>query len=245
MVSLCLSAAGLRFSILPSPTGDLGLPPGRLTAGVCPADPIGVYTFRMRKKMCGRGGCLLYAEIFGVLKPEPTTSSEPSAISHHRLNQEISMTYFSFDASMKIHFRSPVRPSPDPGLPPGSGIPLDFSDGFAQIVTDPLHAPDGDGIEHYPGFILRTTSLMRPRVALIEASVACSAQEESPEKLVECFRHEGEECPRCEGSEFRGVKRCAGCGEVAGSVSGGTGFPLMRDRRGDGRLYHVRCLPGT
>jgi hypothetical protein len=65
MVSLCLSAAGLRFSILPSPAGDLGLPHGRLTAGVCPADPIGVYTFRMRK-MCDRGGCLLYAEIFGV-----------------------------------------------------------------------------------------------------------------------------------------------------------------------------------
>jgi hypothetical protein len=30
---------------------------------------------------------------------------------------------------------------------------LDFSDGFAQIVTDSLHAPDGDGIEHYPGFL--------------------------------------------------------------------------------------------
>jgi hypothetical protein len=30
-----------------------------------------------------------------------------------------------------------------------------------------------------------------------------------------------------------------------GSVSEGTGFPLVRDRGGDGRLYHVRCLPGT
>ncbi len=64
------------------------------------------------------------------------------------------MTLFSIDASAdSLILRSPVRPSPDPGLPPGSGIPLDFSDGFAQTVTDSLHAPDGDGIEHYPGFL--------------------------------------------------------------------------------------------
>ena len=79
---------------------------------------------------------------------------------------------------------------------------------------------------------------------MIEVSVARHAQE-SPEKLVECFRHEGEECPRCDGSGFRPAKHCAGCGEAAGSVSGGTGFPLVRNRHGDGRLYHVRCLPGT
>ena len=60
-----------------------------------------------------------------------------------------------------------------------------------------------------------------------------------------CPRHEGENCPRCNGSGFRPIKRCAGCGEAAGSVSEGTGCPLVRDRQGDGRLYHVRCLPGT
>ncbi len=38
---------------------------------------------------------------------------------------------------------------------------------------------------------------------------------------------------------------CAGCGELSGSVSEGTGFPLVRNRRGDGLMYHVRCLPGT
>ena len=74
---------------------------------------------------------------------------------------------------------------------------------------------------------------------MIESSVARPAQE-SPE-LVECFRHEGEECPRCDGLGFRPIKRCAGCGEAAGSVSEGTGYPLMRDRHGDGCLYHVRC----
>ena len=74
-------------------------------------------------------------------------------------------------------------------------------------------------------------------------SVARSAQE-SPE-LVECFRHEGEDCCRCNDSGFRPVKYCAGCGEPAGSVSKGAGFPLVRDQSGDGYLYHVRCLPGT
>jgi hypothetical protein len=80
---------------------------------------------------------------------------------------------------------------------------------------------------------------------LIEVSVARSAHEESPQKLVKCFRHKGEECPRCDGSGFRPVKHCTGCGEAAGSPSEGIGFPLIRDRRGDGRLYHVRCLPDT
>jgi hypothetical protein len=105
------------------------------------------------------------------------------------------MTCFSFDASMKIHFRSPVRSSPDPVLPPGSGIPLDFSDGFAQIVTDSLHASDGDGIEHYPGFIFRTTSLMRPRVALATTSLAHPAHESTTreERGRRLFEEHGDE----------------------------------------------------
>ena len=79
---------------------------------------------------------------------------------------------------------------------------------------------------------------------MIESSVARSAQEESPE-LVGCFRHEGEECLRCDGSGYRERRRCARYGEPSGSVSEGTGCPLVRDQHGDGRLYHVRCLPGT
>ncbi len=66
------------------------------------------------------------------------------------------MTFFSFDASTKIHLTTFTRPTfAWSGLPAWFGhIPLDFSGGFAQIVTDCLHAPDGDGIEHYPGSIL-------------------------------------------------------------------------------------------
>ena len=37
---------------------------------------------------------------------------------------------------------------------------------------------------------------------------------------------------------------CAGCGEPAGSISAGTGFPVVRERA-TGLYYHVRCRPGT
>jgi hypothetical protein len=78
---------------------------------------------------------------------------------------------------------------------------------------------------------------------VIEASLARPAQE-SPEKI-ECFRHEGEECPRCDGSGFRPRKYCDGCGEGAGSISLGTGAPLVKDRRTNEYFYHVSCLPGS
>jgi hypothetical protein len=80
---------------------------------------------------------------------------------------------------------------------------------------------------------------------LIEASVARSAHEESPEKLVECFRHEGENCPRCDGSGFRYRRHCAGCGEPAGRPSqGGKALLGLKNRRGfDQPMYCLSCHP--
>jgi len=49
---------------------------------------------------------------------------------------------------------------------------------------------------------------------------------------------------RPEGKVPREPRCCAGCGEPSGSVSEGTGFPLVRDRE-SGQMYHVRCLPGN
>jgi hypothetical protein len=42
----------------------------------------------------------------------------------------------------------------------------------------------------------------------------------------------------------RELRCCAGCGEPSGSVSEGTGFPLVHDKESR-RMYHVRCLPGN
>jgi hypothetical protein len=48
--------------------------------------------------------------------------------------------------------RSPVRPSPDPVCSPGSGSSW-TSPAASHRSLPILHAPDGDGIEHYPGSV--------------------------------------------------------------------------------------------
>ena len=76
---------------------------------------------------------------------------------------------------------------------------------------------------------------------LIEKSLARHAVERvlMPEQeWVRCPRCEGEECPRCDGSGYREPKRCAKCGEAAGSISAGTGKPLVGG-------YHLMCRPGA
>ena len=37
---------------------------------------------------------------------------------------------------------------------------------------------------------------------------------------------------------------CTACGEPSGSISAGTGYPVVRERE-SGRYFHVRCRPGT
>ncbi len=66
----------------------------------------------------------------------------------------------------------------------------------------------------------------------------------SPE-LVRCFRHEGEGCPRCDGSGDRPRKRCAGCGEPAGRPGpGGKALMGLRNRRGRNQpFYCLGCHP--
>jgi hypothetical protein len=42
----------------------------------------------------------------------------------------------------------------------------------------------------------------------------------------------------------RPVRCCKGCGERAGSISAGTGRPLVRDRE-SGQFFHLSCKPGA
>ncbi len=39
-------------------------------------------------------------------------------------------------------------------------------------------------------------------------------------------------------------RTCAGCGVPSGSISTGTGYPVVRDRA-TGLYFHVRCRPGS
>ncbi len=63
--------------------------------------------------------------------------------------------------------------------------------------------------------------------------------------LVRCFRHEGEDCPRCDGSAYRLRRHCTGCGEPAGRPSqGGKALMGLRNRRGrDQPFYCLGCHP--
>src|SRR5215217_531139 len=80
-------------------------------------------------------------------------------------------------------------------------------------------------------------------VLMAQSSLARSAQESV--ELVECFRHEGDDCPRCDGSGYRERKRCAGCGEPSGRPSqGGKVLLGLRNRRGPVQLFFcLSCHP--
>ena len=78
---------------------------------------------------------------------------------------------------------------------------------------------------------------------MIDVSLARSAHE-SPD-IVKCFRHEGAECPRCDGSGYRPRKYCAGCGEPSGRPSrGGKALLGLRNSRDpDGPFWCLACHP--
>ncbi len=86
---------------------------------------------------------------------------------------------------------------------------------------------------------------------MIDATIPQGVQQDTPEpkawnsELVPCFRHEGERCPRCNGSGYRSRKHCAGCGEPAGRPSrGGKALVWMRNCRGPNQpLYCLACHP--
>jgi hypothetical protein len=55
-----------------------------------------------------------------------------------------------------------------------------------------------------------------------DAVLSTSDPEAHTSELVRCYRHEGEDCARCDSSGYRTRKRCAGCGEPSGKPSEGS-----------------------
>jgi hypothetical protein len=79
----------------------------------------------------------------------------------------------------------------------------------------------------------------------ITITVPVDQRVNNPEEYVRCFRHQGEDCPRCDCSEYRLRRHCAGCGEFAGRPSqGGEALMGLRNRRGRGQpFYCLGCHP--
>jgi hypothetical protein len=77
-----------------------------------------------------------------------------------------------------------------------------------------------------------------------EVTVHAETEVRYPE-TVQCFKHEGERCPRCDGSGYRHRRHSAGCGEPAGRPSqGGKALIGLRNRRGsDQPFYCLGCHP--
>ena len=59
--------------------------------------------------------------------------------------------------------------------------------------------------------------------------------------FVRRFRHEGEDCPRCDGSGLRPRRHCAGCGVPAGRPS--QGGKALSPKRGTKTAKELRSLP--
>ena len=78
-----------------------------------------------------------------------------------------------------------------------------------------------------------------------ELPIPLSNQAVCSPKPVRCFRHEGERCPRCDGSGHRSRVYCAECGQPAGKPSqGGNALVGLRNRRGwDQPFYCLGCHP--
>ena len=72
-----------------------------------------------------------------------------------------------------------------------------------------------------------------------------SVHQEREAGVVECFRHEGEDCPRCDGTGYRPRRRCEDCGEPAGRPSeAGKALLGLRNRLGkDQPMYCMSCHP--
>jgi hypothetical protein len=50
--------------------------------------------------------------------------------------------------------------------------------------------------------------------------------------------------PEPTATDTRPVRTCEACGERAGSISAGTGRPLVRDKE-SGHFFHLSCKPGA
>ncbi len=91
--------------------------------------------------------------------------------------------------------------------------------------------PTPRGLDHEGAIFMATT----------ESSASSAHPSTTPAEKTRCPRHEGEYCPRCDGSGFRPRRRCQGCGEPSGRPSEG-GRALMGLKIAKGKDQPMWCL---
>jgi hypothetical protein len=139
MVSCRLSAAGIRFLVILRPPGrsaSLTVSPPATTSqpGWTPAGfPRSAHT------SCDRGGCPLYSGDGGA-RPDRRrspasagriTAACPSTPPQHPIHARLPVTKHQ----PRVHTNSPVRSSPRPWLPDGTGTPSAFPRASHPAIT--------------------------------------------------------------------------------------------------------------
>lgn len=143
-----LSAAGVRFSGLPVPAGELGLPYGWLTRLRFTWTPSGFP--RSTHARCDRFGRPLHPG--AVVLSWPTQVNRPALAAFQRpaLYDSCSLPSTSLnrnEASARIHLYSPARSSPACN-PRMERVPLGLSPGLRTPKLLATHAGAGTGLEH-------------------------------------------------------------------------------------------------
>ena len=146
MDSPCLSAGGIRFLNLRVPAGELGLASeDRLAYRVCARTTTGLP--RSAPVRHDRGGCCLYSGAV-VSALEPVRRSSPLLARSSPCATILPATR-SYGASSAVYLRSPVRSSPCPVRPDGSGLPW-ASPLCCRTLRYLALAGVRDRIGHYP-----------------------------------------------------------------------------------------------
>ena len=152
-VSRCVSAAGVRFSVIPSSRSAYRARPSARTSTGLP---------RSARTSCDRGGCPLYPEDSGARpagsppRPAPAASQRQVPKPRHNIPSCEALLH---GASTGVYSRSPVRSSPRPHPRDGTGSASASPRASHPAVTGSARRGRGQAIEHGPGTTAQLTSV--------------------------------------------------------------------------------------
>ena len=167
-VSRCLSAAGVRFSGLPAPAGELCLPHVRPTGRDVPAGPHRGCHVPLGRDAAGVGAAWTPGT---VVRSRPVVGHRPAPAAFQRRSLFSRLLHSACgsprnEASSAIHLRSPVRPFPGLCPPDGTGG-LGPLPGLRTPRSPATHARAGTVLANWTGnYVHRHQPVLLLRVPL-------------------------------------------------------------------------------